>query len=400
MIFRKKGWLTTLAMVSFGVAGIVPLAFVPAAAQEQAQADGTEFNPSENPVETSNDGAPLMVGIGGTPPFLIRQGENLLGIVPDVWEQIALIHNYEYELVLQTNTQAALDAVARGELDLLVGPFSITAERLEQVDFTQPFFVSSVGVVLPQESPTLWSRLRPFFRRTALSSVGALVVCLFLVGNGMWLVERKHNPEQFPAGYVPGVGNGMWFALVTLTTVGYGDRAPSTPAGRVIAGIWMLISLIAVSSLIGGLATAFTLALSEIPSESLASPADLQGVRMAVVEGTTGEQWGAAYRAQLIRQSSLKDAIALVLEGKAAGAIFDHPALAYYLSQNPDLDLRLATFNLNSENFGFVLPPNSPLQPELDQTILRLKEDGNIETITERWLRGAEVDSDSLSSGE
>jgi ABC-type amino acid transport substrate-binding protein len=320
------------------------------------QTSAAEETENGSPVEETSTAAagdtePLAIGIGGTPPFLMRQGDSFQGIVPDVWEQIVLINGYEYELILQTDTQAALDAVATGELDLLIGPFSITAERLERVDFTQPFFVSSVGVVLPQQSSTLWSRVRPFFRRTALSSVGALIVCLFLVGNGMWLVERKHNPEQFPPDYLHGVGNGMWFALVTLTTVGYGDRAPSTPAGRWIAGVWMLIALIAVSSLTGGLASAFTLALSQLPAAAIANPEELQGTPMAVVAGTTGEFWGAEYGARLMQQSSLEDAIALVVEGKAEGAIFDRPALAYYLSQNPELDPIFRPFNRHRNNY-------------------------------------------------
>ncbi|MDB9314674.1 transporter substrate-binding domain-containing protein [Spirulina sp. CS-785/01] len=330
----------------------------------------------------------LTVGIGGTPPFLIENGEEYQGIVPDLWAQIALINDFEYEFVFQTQTPEALQAIQSGELDILIGPFSISSERLEEVDFTQPFFVSSVGILLPEHPPTLWSRVRPFFTRTALSSVGALLVCLFLVGNGMWLVERKENPEQFSREYWPGVGNGMWFAVVTLTTVGYGDRAPKTSLGRFIASIWMLISLITVSSLIGGLASAFTLALSKLPTAQITHPRDLRGTRMAVVDGSTGEVWATEYHARLIKRDTLEEAVALVEAGKAEGFIFDRPVLAYHLSRNPDLALRLADFTLSSENLGFVVPYGSPLTKSLDLAIVSLKENGTIQTISDRWLQG------------
>lgn len=391
-IFSHHRWLASLVRRSGCGTCLLSLMCWPALAQ----------SPPPALEETSRNTAPLAagevltVGIGGTPPFLIREGEDYEGMVLDLWGQIALINEVDYELVLQTNTQDALDAIATGELDLLVGPFSITAERLATVNFTRPFFVSTVGVLLPSESPTLWSRLRPFFTRAALSSMGALLVCLFLVGNLMWLVERQHNPEQFSQDYLPGLGNGMWFALVTLTTVGYGDRAPATPAGRFVASVWMLVSLIAVSSLVGGLASAFTLALSELPADSISAPDDLQGTRMAVVTDSSAAVWATEYNARVIERPSLEDAVALVVAEQADGVVFDRPALEYYLSQNPDLDLQVADFSLSSENFGFVLPHDSPLTKPLDLTILHLKEEGVIQRLSDRWLSGIGRTEDSF----
>lgn len=395
LIGLKRSWFILLRWVGLCGACIISLILLSAAAHGHtervatlepdagnADAGNADISDAEYSTET------LTVGIGGTPPFLIRDGEEYEGLVLDLWNRIALINAFEYELILQTNTQDALDAVVAGELDVLVGPFSITSERLQTVNFTRPFFVSSVGVLLPSELPSLWSRIRPFFTTAALSSIGGLLICLFVVGNVMWLLERKHNPEQFSKGYLPGIGNGMWFALVTLTTVGYGDRAPATPAGRLIASVWMLISLVAVSSLIGGLASAFTLALSERPAAGIRSPDDLEDTRMAVVAGSTAAMWAAEYDARVIEQPQLEDAVALVSEGRADGVVFDRPALEYFLSQNPEADLRLADFTLHSENFGFVVPYGSPLTKPLDLTIVQLQEEGVIQTLSNRWLQG------------
>lgn len=66
---------------------------------------------------------------------------------------------------------------------------------------------------------------------TAFSLLGAFVL---LGGTSMWLVERFDNPN------VSTLSDGLWWALVTITTVGFGDIAPVTGLGRGIAGVLMV----------------------------------------------------------------------------------------------------------------------------------------------------------------
>ncbi len=64
-----------------------------------------------------------------------------------------------------------------------------------------------------------------------LTVVGVLAVLLVLASSLMFYAEKDAQPDKFSS--IPAT---MWWSIITLTTVGYGDVAPITSFGRVIAG--------------------------------------------------------------------------------------------------------------------------------------------------------------------
>ena len=87
----------------------------------------------------------------------------------------------------------------------------------------------------------------------------ALLACLIILGSLvlaaaslMHLAEHDAQPEKF--GTIP---DAMWWAVVTLTTVGYGDVVPITPLGKVIAGVIAIMGLGMLALPVGIIATSF-----------------------------------------------------------------------------------------------------------------------------------------------
>ena len=213
----------------------------------------------------SVDSSKLRVGIAGDPPGVMvpyEEDQTATGISIEIWKELAGELNLNYKFIYHHTVSEALKALAAKEIDLAIGTISITDERIASFDFTQPISQANLTVLVPTQSRTLWSVIKPFLGWAFVSSIGLIYLCLFIVGNLLWLAEREHNSEQFPKTYLKGVTQGMWCALATFTTVGYGDRYPITHLGRFIAGMWMLISLAAVSTLTAGIVTTLGAAFS------------------------------------------------------------------------------------------------------------------------------------------
>ena len=71
--------------------------------------------------------------------------------------------------------------------------------------------------------------------RRAGQVIAAVTVVVSVAGGVlMWAIDR----EDFPT-----LGSGLWFAIQTVTTVGYGDDVPQTTEGRVLASLVMVTGL-------------------------------------------------------------------------------------------------------------------------------------------------------------
>ena len=207
------------------------------------------------------------------------------------------------------------------------------------------------------------------------------------MGNLLWLAEHRENSQQFPKPYLKGVSEGMWCALATFTTVGYGDRYPITQAGRLISGMWMIISLAAVTSLTAGVATTLAVAFSAQPYQKLQDKSDLQRVRLAAISGSKAVQWAKYYQARVTPVEHLSDAISLLESNQVDGVIYTKLTLEYYLQENPQVPYQLVKFNVGTQNYGIALPPNSPLTRKLNKEILSIDMQIRLQEILETWYK-------------
>ena len=150
---------------------------------------------------------------------------------------------------------------------MLPGAYTFIVVRVLRL--LRVFRVLELGSYL-RESDLLWTALWAGRRKIAVFLL-AMVALVVLIGALMFALESNLNPafRSIPVG--------IYWAIVTVTTVGYGDVAPVTPLGRLVASATMLIgySIIAVPTgiLTAGIGQAVRQRQAESGAAATAEPA-------------------------------------------------------------------------------------------------------------------------------
>lgn len=326
----------------------------------------------------------LRVGLAGTAPFVMDEGNSYDGISVEIWQSVAVAAGLDYRFRQLPDVATALKKLQQDELDVVVGPVSITSRRAEMARFTQPYFLSSLVIASRVREAGVWQHLKPFFSPSFFTAVGLLLIVLAIVGSLIWLAERKVSPEQFPARPLPGVFNGIWFALVTMTTVGYGDKAPKTVVGKIISGVWMVIALLTATSLIAGISS--TITVSRLSSSTINTAEKMRGKKIAVIEGSPAEQFVQRYGGNVVAVPSLETAFDALDREEVAAIAYDRPQLMYYLKENPNAAITISTAEYMPQGYGFAFRNASPAAADINIHLLRLQEAGEVDEIVENWL--------------
>jgi voltage-gated potassium channel len=92
--------------------------------------------------------------------------------------------------------------------------------------------------------------------RSLLAALLVMTVLMVLNSAVMFALERRAQPNVFAS-----VPHTLWWTIVTMATVGYGDTVPVTPLGKVFAGVVMILGIAMFAVPAGILATGFAVEL-------------------------------------------------------------------------------------------------------------------------------------------
>jgi len=290
------------------------------------------------------------------------------GLAVDLWNLIAAELHFESRLT-GVDRGALFDAVASGRARFGIGPLAITPDRSQRVDFSAPFDVTGVAIAVAYVPRGVAHILRDaLLSSTFLKLLVGLAALLTVVGTTFWLVERRRNPD-FAGRRIHGWGSGVWLSIVTMTTVGYGDKAPRTLGGRVVAALWMFISIALISIFTGTVATLLTV---EHVGSRIEGVEDLDRGIIACIKNSAAAQLLAERHLHCLQLDDLDDAIRAVADHRADALVHDRALLAWSLKQRPDLPIRILPGTLWPEYYSFALAPEEPLRRPINEAMARI----------------------------
>ncbi len=332
--------------------------------------------------------APLQIGVHEKPPFAIKSPDgSWSGLAVDVWKNVASEAGLDFELV-EVPYEDIRTRVVDGTLDAAVGEISVSAEDEKILDFTQPYLISSLGIAVHgRQWKEAWiEAVTEFFNWTVAQFIVGIFVAMLIVSVVIWLVEKRHHTGHFKGG-IHGIGSALWFAAVTMTTVGYGDKTPATLLGRIVAICWMFVGVLLVSAFTATVASSMSAARI---NDSFNHISDFQHLACGVLRGSEAEILASKFGLNSTPFESLEDALRQLANKRLQAVVADKISLRYLqrkmAREKPAVRFEVPPLTIRSSFLAIPVRQDHADYDRINQSLLKLTASPEWEQLLARWI--------------
>ena len=333
-------------------------------------------------------GGTLTVAARTLPPFVIYENRGYSGFEVELVRLLGAKLGMDVEVYAVDTVAKQIDDITRGAARLGVGGVTITESREEIVDFSLPVLDSGLTILTtPEDSRGIRNRISTFFDAIASSDLPWLLVvfgiAVLIAAHLIWLLERRHNPD-FAVPYRRGIWDSFYWSVVTMSTVGYGDKVARGNRGRMLALVWIGLGTLVFASFTAAIAS--SLAVSELRS-GIAGPSDLSGRRVATVANSAGETYLPTIGVGPVVVDRIDEAYPLLSEGAVDAIVFDAPTLQFHTSREGAGEVVTVGADFQRVQYGLMLSENdAELRERINIALLDLIESGVYGQLHDRWF--------------
>ncbi len=328
----------------------------------------------------------VRVGYRATPPFVTRDEDGrFTGMAAELWKEIAEGLDIKATYVEYPTVADLLAAVRAKELDVAVGAISITEDRAEVVDFTQPWFDSGLRVMVDDRSASslanIWNGLA---EAGYLRYYAWLLVFIILGTIGLTFFDR-HFDKNFPRRWRDGVAESFYAVMLVVTKGSLPSRTKLFGwIGRLFAAFWLVIGIAVVAYVTSSVTSVMT---NIAITGSITGPDDLPGRTVGVFRGSTAEALARRQGYNFITYGGIEEAVDGLRSAEVDALVADAPVLEYYKAQNPGLGLDVVGRLFAPDKFGFALPyGQDTLIYPVTVRLLALQENGFVTELSRKYF--------------
>jgi ABC-type amino acid transport substrate-binding protein len=332
-------------------------------------------------IESGNP-AKLKVGAVAAPPFAMKTAAGAWeGLSIDLWQEVASVLGAPYEMLEYGTFEQLEEAVVNEKLDAAIG-LAATEQREIVLDLSHPYFRSGSAIAVSRENVRRsWSG---FIGRVEIariiSVIGVLILLWLIAGAAVWVFESHRNREMFGGELIRGLGHSAWWAAVTMTTVGYGDKAPQTLGGRIVAIVWMLASIV----LIAGLTATISASLTAYKlTGRVRDHRDLPHVRVGSMTQSSSLKWLDKRGIAAVPFPTESDGLKALIEDRIDAFVFNEIVLRHIVKSEFPGRIHVLAETLNPYDVCMGMPNHSPLREPMNRALLKITE-------TDQWNRTVE----------
>lgn len=320
-------------------------------------------------------------------PFVIYQDREYIGFSIELWKKIAESLGLQYELYGVNTIAKLLDEVERGAADVAIAGISITVKREQVLDFSHAFFETGLQIMVPEGSGSALGQIiskvfSVVFSRGLIYVIAFFFIILLIASHIIWALERRHNP-QFSERYPQGIWQSIWWAVVTVTTVGYGDKTPKGTFGRLFGVVWILAGYFVFAYFTASVTTTAT--VQELHG-TINSPRDLFGKQVATVAKSTAADYLAEQGIAAVRVENVDKAYSILESRKVDAIVYDAPVLQHYASTTGKGKVKVVGLLFEEQNYGIAIQADSPYRERINIALLKLIESGAYQEIADKWF--------------
>lgn len=317
-----------------------------------------------------------------TAPFVLPDTEPLSGFSIDIWNELArrMGADFTWKVVPRDDL---LSAVERGEADVAISAITMTPERDKRVDFSHPYFDGGLQIMVRSESKgRLMDAIRSLPWRFAAELLGAVILILFVLGNVVWLVERRRNPI-YQNGYLRSLGEGLWGSTLIIATGEYGDSEAAGVIKRITVGAMWLLGVVLVALFTASVTSSQTVARLR---SDIRGPDDLPGKKIGTVPGSIAAEYLTKLGLPYVGITDADAGFRMLTNGDIQAVVFDAPTLQYWVAKRGAGIAQVVGPVFRPEKYGIVVCEGSPLRKPVNEALLRIYTDGTYERLYQKWF--------------